>query len=141
MPSSGRSTSRSSRSNVTFAGPPHFGSKLTSHGPEISGSGRNSSQFSYRRSLAACVSIVPEGTTNTEPLGSSRSGRLVQSPFISYAAAGTVRPVSGHHRLGAFASYAERADRFNLVRFRVGNKINVGLARAFVDVVASSART
>ena len=41
MPSSGRLLQSSSFSNVTLAGPPHFGSKATSHGPAIvSGSAR-----------------------------------------------------------------------------------------------------
>ena len=33
MPSSGRLLQSANSSKVTFAGPPHFGSKLTSHGP------------------------------------------------------------------------------------------------------------
>ena len=33
MPSSGRFVQSTSESNVTFSGPPHFGSKETSHAP------------------------------------------------------------------------------------------------------------
>ena len=45
MPSSERTVQSSSFSKVTFPGPPHFGSKVTSHGPAMVAPGDSSGKF------------------------------------------------------------------------------------------------